>query len=192
MSSDRREGVLLFERYAAQWGMAIFFESTNRAYGYMPRAHYQFLFGGSVAIDDGSMIYVPEIEFLNRERWSKVLPNFSKELSEALQNPPARTPWLAKLRYRSLLKQQEDLDPNLCKTSRDVHLSRSNLILRWFDSLLPYMSNYELACRTFYPGTIQSSINMLKSSASLIAIRERELGLDRIHHITKALEKFPS
>jgi hypothetical protein len=180
-----KDGIALYNKNAALWGMSIFYESVNVVYGYMKKSAYDFLNGKELTRPD-KYIYMPEDELLRRGP----LISFESTLQECLSNPPARTPWLQKLKYQRLLQAQKDLDPSLWSRSTDIHMRRKQIVYRWFESLVPYLDNYPLACSSFFPGTIESTVAKLKDSANLIVLRDNELGNNDFNDLAEHLSQY--
>lgn len=179
------DGIALYNKNAALWGMSIFYESVNDAYGFMKQSAHDFLNGKEISRPD-KYIYMPEDELLRRGP----LISFESILQDCQRNPPARIPWLQKLKYQGLLETQRDLDPSLWSKSIDIHMGRKKIVYRWFESLIPYLDNYSLACSSFFPGTIQSTVAKLKESASLIVLTDNELGYSDFNDLPGHLSQY--
>ena len=180
-----KAGLALYEKYAAEWGMAIFYESANDVYGFMKRSSYDFLNGRELIRPD-SNIYMPEDELFRRG----TLLNFDEVFSDAERNPPDRISWLGKIKYKSMLKNQLDLNPSSWSNELDVHMGRKKIVFRWFQAMIPYLDNYDLACGSFFPGVIQSSVRSLQESASLLVERDKVLGYSDFNDLPNHLNQY--
>ncbi len=69
-------------------------------------------------------------------------------------------------------------------------MGRKKIVYRWFESLIPYLDNYSLACSSFFPGTIQSTVAKLKESASLIVLTDNELGYSDFNDLPGHLSQY--
>jgi peptidylprolyl isomerase len=197
------EGRKLGRKYAAEWGLSIFFESANEAYGFMSPALNDYLtkkitgdaywpaMQSEEEIPRGvRYVYMPEEAFLSRLRDGKTVIDFVEFYDNCMATPPDRTPWLEKIRYRKILRKQWDLQPNRCITTADVHSSRVTLVTRWFETLTPYYKNYKLACDSFFPGTMELATAVLERSIDLLSIRDVELGGSGLAAMQAAINRF--
>ena len=179
------QGIALYNKNAAMWGMSIFYQSVNDSYGFMKRSAYDYLHAKELVKPD-SYIYMPADELFERGP----IISFQSIQDDCLRNPPARIPWLQKLKYQSLITSQSDLDPALWSSPDDIHIGRKKIVFRWFESLVPYLDNYALACSSFFPGTIQSAVARLKDSAALIVLKDRELGYNDFNDLPNHLSQY--
>jgi hypothetical protein len=180
-----KDGLVLYEKHAAEWGMAIFFESANEVYGFMKRSSYDFLNGNELVKPD-SNIFMPEAELLKRGP----MLDFDEHYRDCKRNPPDRISWLGNIKYQKMLQNQLDLNPSLWSSELDIHIGRKKILFRWFQAMTPYLDSYDLACSAFFPGVMRSAVRRLKESATIIVQRDTVLGYSDFNDLPNHLNQY--